>query len=95
MKINNIFEKIISNSKNCQNLMLIEEKKTYNDLYLNTKKIYEFLKKNLKKDEIICVCLNYSFDFVEEEIFNLLEIVSTRVICWLAPGNYMDFFIGS
>ena len=64
MKINNIFEKIISNSKNCQNLMLVEEKKTYNDLYLNTKKIYKFLKKNLKKDEIICVCLNYSFDFM-------------------------------
>ena len=42
MKINNIFEKIISNSKNCQNLMLIEEKKTYNDLYLNTKKFINF-----------------------------------------------------
>lgn len=60
----NIFKSIINKSKNSNDLMLIQENKTYNDLYLNIKKIFYFLKKIVNQKETICICSNYSFDFI-------------------------------
>ena len=59
-----IFENILTKSKYSKNNFLIEENKTYGDFYENSIKIYKFLKKILNKNEPICVCANYSFDFI-------------------------------
>ena len=59
-----IFKSILSSAKSSNAIMLLEEKKTYKDFYERVKDIYSLLKKNLKKNEIICVQLNYSLDFI-------------------------------
>ena len=59
-----IFQSILSKAKNSNAIMLLEEKKTYKDFYERVKVVCSFLKKNLKKNEIICVHLNYSLDFI-------------------------------
>ena len=59
-----IFSLVLSKVKNSKTMMLLEEKTTYNDFYERVKVISGFLKKNLKKNEIICVQLNYSLDFI-------------------------------
>ncbi len=59
-----IFNLILSRAKNSKTIMLVEEKITYNDFYERVKVISNFLKKNLKKNETICVRLKYSLDFI-------------------------------
>ena len=59
-----IFKNILSKSKYSKKIFFIEENKTYEDFYKNSIKVYKFLKKKINKNEPICVCANYSFNFI-------------------------------
>ena len=59
-----IFKTILTQSKYSKKKFLISENKTYKDLYYNSIKAYKFLQNKINKNETICICANYSFNFI-------------------------------
>jgi acyl-coenzyme A synthetase/AMP-(fatty) acid ligase len=59
-----IFKTILTQAKYSKKKFLINENKTYKDFYYNSVKICKFIQNKINKNETICICANYSFNFI-------------------------------
>ena len=60
-----IFIKILKQSKNSNNLLIFDKNIKYKDFYNLSFKYFNFFKKiNLKKNNVICLKMHYSIDFI-------------------------------
>ena len=59
-----IFKNILKRSKNSHRLLLIDEKFTYKNFFDETQLFLNFFKRNLKRNNIICICSHYSSSFI-------------------------------
>tara|TARA_B100000674_G_C37933126_1_gene958942 strand:+ start:728 stop:2188 length:1461 start_codon:yes stop_codon:yes gene_type:complete len=60
----NFFENILKQSKNSKKILLIDKKNNYGDFFSKTMFYFNFLKANVKQGQVLCVCLNYSLDYI-------------------------------
>ena len=60
----NFFENILKQSKNSKKILLIDKKNNYGDFFSKTMFYLNFLKANVKQGQVLCVCLNYSLDYI-------------------------------
>ncbi len=84
--INNIFKNIYYKSKKSKKIFLIEKNITYGEFYEITKQYLNFLKKNLKKKEVVCISSKYSLEMISL-IFSCC--INGNVITFLNPNSSM------
>jgi len=79
-----IFNYILKKSKNSQDIFLIDSKETYGDFYKKTKIFRNFLIHNVKKGGVVCICANYSLDFVS---LIFAAYLNNNVVTFINPNS--------
>jgi long-chain acyl-CoA synthetase len=79
-----IFNKIINNSKNNQQLMIVDQNYKYSDFFIDVKRNLEFLKSKVKEKETIFFCADYSKNFISM-IFAAYE--NKNIITFANPSS--------
>ena len=79
-----IFNKIINNSENNQQLMIVDQNYKYSDFFIDVKRNLEFLKSKVKEKETIFFCADYSKNFISM-IFAAYE--NKNIITFANPSS--------
>ena len=83
----NIFDKILRFSKGSKKILLPEEKITYGEFYNLSQIYFNFLKKNVKSKQVVCISSEYSVHYLalifacylNKNVINIINIKATDI----------------